>query len=252
MIYDVTHKSVAAVGSDGDDADAWRARLGWAFGLIADDPAQRTAALAHLHTARRNTEEALDRFNELWSLTRPLGTDEQYREPAFKRAWEVYVDVRRHSLPEGVRDRPSRARIKECPGLPYALVFLEGEVRYPQEWTEHAKTWGTKEGLIRDVAVPDHDQAVRVKPPDLVESVVQRAYRCMDHEYVRVARAVDSEDLRRRLGMAAQSDNPWARLHAGYVLWLLDRPDVPNTRHVWRTWLAGASGTRPSPAGPRN
>ncbi|WP_103533507.1 hypothetical protein [Streptomyces sp. SM11] len=62
-------------------------------------------------------------------------------------------------------------------------------------------------------------------------------------------------DLRRAYGMVfkvavpAQQHfivrKPWARRHAGYVLWLLDRPEVPNTRHVWRTWLAAASGERP-------
>ncbi|CAL9331555.1 hypothetical protein SUDANB105_00083 [Streptomyces sp. enrichment culture] len=90
------------------------------------------------------------------------------------------------------------------------------------------------------MAVSDHDETVRAKLVQLVEIVVQRAYRCKDREYVGVARAVDGEELRRRLGTAVLSDNPWARLHAGCVLWLLDRPEVPNTRHVWRTWFAAA------------
>lgn len=222
----------------GDDARRWSERLGWAFGLIADDPAERAAALVNLACARRNTEAAFARFNELWRMTLPLGTEEQYREPAFRRAREEYFDVCGHSLPEALWGRPVGMDIRAWPGLPYALLFLEWEARYPQEWTRHAKAWGTKQGLIRDLAVPDHDETVRTKLTDLVEIVVQRAYRCKDREYVRVARAVDSEDLRGRLAAAAQSDNPWARCHAGYVLWLLDRPEVPNTRKIWRTWVA--------------
>lgn len=81
-------------------------------------------------------------------------------------------------------------------------------------------------------------ETVRTKLTDLVAIVVQRAYRCKDREYLRVARAVDSEDLRGRLEAAARSDNQWARRHAGYVLWLLDRPEVPNTIHVWQNWIA--------------
>jgi hypothetical protein len=127
------------------------------------------------------------------------------------------------------------------PGLPYVLLFLEWEARYPREWTRHAKAWGTKESFIRGVAVAQQDQAVKRKLTDLVEIVVHRAYRCKDREYVRVARAVDSPDLRRRLIRAADSESPWARCHAGYVLWLIDRPAVPNTRPVWRAWLAGTS-----------
>ncbi|PBC70185.1 hypothetical protein BX265_7581 [Streptomyces sp. TLI_235] len=225
--------------------------MGWAFDLIADDPAERTAALAHQSRARQNSWDALDRFNEFWHLTLPLGTEEQYREPAYKRAREEYYDIRRYCLPDGLWGRPHGTSLKEWPGLPYHLLFLEWEARYPREWTEHAKAWGTKAAVIRCVAVPDHDEAVRAKLADLVEIVVQRAYRCKDREYVRVARAIDGEDLRRRLGEAARSGNPWARLHAGYVLWLLDRPEMPNTRHVWRTWLAGAAETQPTPAGPR-
>lgn len=67
-------------GTGADDACVWDERLGWAFGLIADDPAARTAALAHLAEARRQVVFTLGRFNEMWRLTRPLGADEQYRE----------------------------------------------------------------------------------------------------------------------------------------------------------------------------
>ncbi|MFB6873198.1 hypothetical protein [Streptomyces sp. NPDC056323] len=243
----MTSGAMAGAGSDGDEVDAWHARLGWAFGLIADDPAERAAALAQLDGARRNAWVALDRFNELWQLTRPLGPQEQYQEPAFRRAFEVYRDVRSRSLPDGLWEEGALG-----PGLPYALLFLEWEARFPREWTEHAKAWSTKQWLIRSLAVADHDhdQPTRAKLTDLVEIVVQRAHRCKDREYARVARAVDGEDLRHRLGTAAASANPWARLHADYVLWLLDRPEVPITRYVWRTWVSEASGRQRGPVDP--
>jgi hypothetical protein len=148
-------------------------------------------------------------------------------------------------LPDALWDgRPDGGDLRAWPGLPYALLFLEWEARYPEEWTRHAKAWGTKEGLIRDLAAVGPaglEPMIRAKLIELVEVVVRRAYRCKDREYVRVARAVDGDELRNRLGRAHRSENPWARLHAGYVLWLLDRPEVPNTRHVWRTWLATAA-----------
>ncbi|MFI8326777.1 hypothetical protein [Streptomyces sp. NPDC085529] len=232
----------AGVGSAarGEGAEGWRARLGWAFGLVSDDPAERAAALAQLDGARKNVRVACDRANELWHLTSPLGHEEQYREPAFRRALEVYRDMCDRSLPEALWVGGDAVG----PRLPYALLFLEWEARFPREWTRHAKEWGTKQSLIRHVAAVDHDPPTRAKLVDLVEVVVQRAHRCKDREYVRVARAVDGEDLRRRLDGAAASDNPWARLHAGYVLRLLERPEVPNTRHVWRTWLRDATEQR--------
>ncbi|MGW1752463.1 hypothetical protein ACWCRD_44115 [Streptomyces sp. NPDC002092] len=224
-----------------DTAGAWDERLGWAFGLIADDPAERAAALARLTDARRKVQDALGRFNEMWRLTLPLGTQEQYREPAFLQASRMYHQAQRYSLPDGLWGLPATRDMAAWPGLPYALLFLEWEARYPQEWTRHAKAWGTKQRLIRDVAIAHQEETIRAKLTDLVEIVVCRAYRCKDREYVRVARAVDSADLRGRLDRAVHSDSPWARCHAGYVLWLLDRPEMPNTRHVWRTWVAGAS-----------
>lgn len=133
----------------------------------------------------------------------------------------------------------AHGEISTWPRLPLALLFLEWEARYPQEWTEHAKAWGAKQALIRDLAAADHDQYLRAKLVDLVDLAVQRPYRCKDREYVRVARAVDGDELRGRLHRAHRSGKSWAQLHAGYVLRLLDHPEVPNTRHVWRTWLAG-------------
>ncbi|MEU3290492.1 hypothetical protein [Streptomyces longwoodensis] len=226
-------------GTEADDARAWAERLGLAFGLIADNSTVRGAALARLTEAQRKVANALGRFNEMWLLTRPLGTDEQYREPAFLQAWRKHQQAQRCSLPDGVWSGPANGDLAGWPGLPYALLFLEWEAKYPLEWTQHAKSWGTKQDLIRQVARARHEEATKSKLTDLVEIVVHRAYRCKDHEYVRVAGAVDNADLRSRLHRAADSDSPWARCHAGYVLWLLDRPDLPNTRRIWQTWVAG-------------
>jgi len=224
-----------------DDTAAWAERLGWAYGLIARDPVERAAALLRLSEARRRADEARGRANEMWRLTRPLGAEEQYREPALLGALGAYHRTQRHVLPDALWDRPRRTGIAAWPGLPYALLFLEWEARFPQEWTEHAKAWGTKQGLIRDVATIAGDEPVRSRLVDLTETVVRRPYRCKDREYIRVARAVDGEDLRERLDAARRSDEPWARCHAGFVLWLLDRPEVPATRHVWRSWPAAGS-----------
>ncbi|MFD8544548.1 hypothetical protein [Streptomyces sp. NPDC059649] len=226
-------------GTGADDACAWHERLGWAFGLIADDPAARTAALAHLIEARRQVADALVRFNEMWRLTLPLGAEEQYQEPAFLEARRKYHRAQGRSLPDGLWGGPASGDLATWPGLPYALLFLEWEARYPQEWTQHAKAWGTKQSLVRGMALAPQEDAIRAKLTDLVELVVRRAYRCKDREYVRVARAVDGADLRGRLHRAVDSDSPWARCQAGYVLWLLDHPDMPNTPHVWRAWVAG-------------
>ncbi|UKZ02583.1 hypothetical protein BOQ63_000145 (plasmid) [Streptomyces viridifaciens] len=221
----------------GDDARAWDERLGWAFGLVADDPAERAGALARLVKARQEVHGAFDRYNAVWRLTLPLGTDERYRHPEVLRAYQLIREARRHSLPDGLWSRFEVGDLGAWPGLPYALLFLEWEARFPEEWTRHAKAWGTKEVLLRDLSRARLDGPSRAKLTDLVEIVVNRPYRCKDREYVRIARAVDSADLRARLDRAAASDDPWACRHAGYVRMLLDRPELPNSRRVWQSWV---------------
>ncbi|MBK3647327.1 hypothetical protein [Streptomyces sp. MBT33] len=234
-------------GQDADDGHAWVERLGWAYGLTAPEAVDRAAALVRLDDARATVRRTRVHLNETRRLTSGLGHEEQDREPVLLAAREAHEEALSRCLPEALWDRPVFGSIGTWPGLPFALLFLEWEARYPQEWTQHAKAWGTKEGLIRQLAADDHSDEVRATLLDLVDHVVRRAYRCKDREYVRVARAVDGDDLRDRLDKSRRSDNPWAQLHAGYVLWLLDRPGTPNTRRVWRTWLA--DGTTKPPAG---
>ncbi|MFD6425749.1 hypothetical protein [Streptomyces sp. NPDC060198] len=224
---------------DAEDAEArrWEERLGWTYGLTADDPGERSTAIALCADARRATDKARDRMYATWRSTARFGRWMPWRQRARLRAQGAYDEARSRTLPHAVWLRPS-GDIRAWPGLPYALLFLEWEARYPRDWTRHAKDWGTKQGLLRGLAVAGHGETVRSKLTDLVEVVVRRPYRCKDREYVRVARAVDSADLRARLEAVARSDAPWARQNAGYVLWALEHPDAPSTVHAWRNWHA--------------
>ncbi|MFJ9552386.1 hypothetical protein ACIRPH_01130 [Nocardiopsis sp. NPDC101807] len=224
--------------ADPGGARAWDARLGWAHGLTADDPAAREAALARLLRAQEGVGRSIARLNEALLRPPPPGPAGRRRDPAFVRAATAHREAERHSLPEALWNRPP-GDVRTWAGLPYALLYLEWEAKYPQTWTRYAKKWGTKRLLLRDVAVTGHGEAARARLVGLVAAAVRRRYRCKDREYVRVARAVDGEDLRVALAPAADSEDVWARRHAGYVLWLLDRPGVPNTRRVWEGWNAG-------------
>ncbi|MFF7241868.1 hypothetical protein [Streptomyces collinus] len=223
------------MGSGVDDDHEWSERLAWAYGLTAPAPADRAAALDRLTRAQEEVEAARLRYIEAWLPTPRLRRKARDRAAA----GTAYDRAASHCLPHALWSRPDSADVTTWAGLPFALLFLEWEARYPEEWTQHAKDWDAKQWLIRDLAVVGHDDEVKAKLVDLVDLVVQRPYRCKDREYVRVARATDGDELRGRLHRAHQSGGSWARLHAGYVLWLLDHPEVPNTRHVWTTWLAG-------------
>jgi hypothetical protein len=234
------------MNADGEEARAWDSRLGWAHGLIADDPLDRAVAHVRHAQARERVGAAIKHYNEAFDLHRPVGHIETW-PPALLQAYEAYHDAMRHVLPDALWNRP-RGALDDWPGLPYALLFLEWEARHPQEWTDHAKKWGTKEFLIRDLAAAELPAAAQAKLGELVDLAVRRAYRCKDRQYVRVARAIDGPELRTRLEAAADAENPWARLHAGYVLWLLDRPDLANSRRTWEIWCAGNGRDSVEPA----
>ncbi|MFG2652466.1 hypothetical protein [Streptomyces sp. NPDC048436] len=230
-----------AAGSNTDSPGEWAERLGWTYDLIAPDDIERGVALARLDAARAEAHEALVQYNQAWVQASRTGAGPLFCEPVVVAAREAYDAAGSRCLPEALHFVPYTDDIGMSPQLPFALLFLEWEARYPLEWQRHAKAWGTKQGLIRRLAVGGRSEATTEKLIDLVELVVRRAYRCKDREYVRVARAVDGDELRTRLNRARHSHSPWAQLHAGYVLWLLDHPEIPNTRHVWRTWLADPS-----------
>ncbi|MFF3069810.1 hypothetical protein ACFVSN_00310 [Kitasatospora sp. NPDC057904] len=218
--------------------EAWHERLGWAHGLIAEDPAVRVAALVRLAAARQAVGSAITEFNGALSQANRSGAPEPYREPAVREALTRWREARSRSLPEALWQGVTPDAYATWPGLPYALLFLEWELRHPQAWTCHAKAWGTKESVIRELARAELDGPGRAKLADLVELAVRRRYRCKDREYVRIARAVDSPDLRERLAHASGSADPWARTHAGYVLHLLEHPELANSRRTWTDWLA--------------
>lgn len=54
---------VEGADSDADGSCAWAERLGWAFGLIAEDPVARGAALTHLVEVQGKVADALARPN---------------------------------------------------------------------------------------------------------------------------------------------------------------------------------------------
>ncbi|WP_240434299.1 hypothetical protein [Streptomyces sp. YIM 130001] len=199
-------ESDAGTDTGVDEAAQWHDRLGWTHGLTADDPAVRAAALTRLADTRRDIQDTLDELNGMWRRKSPPGSSRRYREPDLTRASVKYAEARSRSLPDGLWDRPPGTDITRWPGLPYALCFLEWEAKHPREWTQLAKAWGTKERLLKDLAVTHHAEPVAARLAVLVETVVGRPYRCKDHQYVRIARAVDCTDLRRGLEAALRSE----------------------------------------------
>lgn len=218
--------------------EGWESRLGWTHGLISAVPAEREIALRHHMATGAAVSAALQRMNGHWHRT-----NADYSDPAFRQSIAEHIAAQRYGFPSGIWQQVSAKDVPHWPGLPYVLNFLEWEARYPDLWTTHAKHWGTKESWLRALAVPGHEDITRERLAAMLELVTARAYRCKDRRYVGIARVIDSPELRNRVASVAEQPNPWARLHAAYVLDMLRHPERPNTRAVWERHVAGVRRT---------
>lgn len=216
--------------------EAWHDRLGWAFDLIADDVSTRRRAHSRLLDTRLRCSEAQRRFNEV--LRRP-------NHPKHAGRLAAYLRARDNTLPDALWDDVKPKTLAAWGGLPCALLYLRWEALFPDEWFEHAKSWGTKQSLLSLFTrgsdyVPETvaDQLI-----DLVTMAVRREHRCEDVGYARLARALDRPKL--RMSLASVSDLPTepARSRARYLLWLLDHPGAPQPKkNQWLAWLGAQSG----------
>jgi hypothetical protein len=123
----------------------------------------------------------------------------------------------------------------------YAVLFLQWEVAFPDEWRAAApwSPWGLKQTILRGfvrVGALGRDQVLI----DLVMAAVGREQRCEDRWYAALARRVDSPELRCLLAEATESPDSHVRRRAGYVSAVLDDPDMAVTLASWRRWLAAS------------
>ncbi|MQY15870.1 hypothetical protein SRB5_60620 [Streptomyces sp. RB5] len=211
---------------------SWEERLGWTRGLLSPDPAARATALRRHRAAQEAVGAAITAYNRHWI---------QPRTPAWQAALDGWRAADAVAFPNGLwRSMYDRRRgFTDPEAVPYALTFLEWEARDPAVWTTHAKKWGTKSLLIRALSRHCPGTAHRARLTTLVELALTRPYRCKDRRYTAAARTVDSPALRATLTRLAESDNPWARLTAPYVLSRLEDPTLPDTLPAWRRYLNG-------------
>lgn len=216
--------------------DSWSDRLGWTFSLIDEDPGTRMRAHVRLKAAGERRSEALAAFNHTWVVAERWNWT-----PSVDAAHERYIAARRQVLPDALWENVSAAELPSWPGLPYALLYLEWELRFPDEWMTHGKGWGTKQGQLRRLThgAAELPMVVVYRLIDLLCLVVRREHRTGDDEYVRLARALPADLLRARLKPLAELTDFTTNSRAGYALWLLDNPQLAHPKpSQWRAWLA--------------
>ncbi|SNT64437.1 hypothetical protein SAMN05421812_11737 [Asanoa hainanensis] len=147
----------------------------------------------------------------------------------------------------GVPDPAAYSRL-----APHAVLFLEWERRFPDEWRESwtHSPWTAKELLLRTFTRSGVPEDVRPALVDLLLAMVHRTQRCQDHCYTELARRLDDASLRSQLEAAAAGADERSRLRARFVLWALDHPAANVNSRGWRRWLRDEARplTRPASA----
>jgi hypothetical protein len=187
-------------------------RYEWVYGLIDADRSVRAAAL----TRHRSLIDRWRPGTASGTLVDLAGAFVAARYDADTRRWD---DYRRFA--------------------PYTVLFLQWELRFPTEWRNGwpYSPWSAKEGILAAFyaggATPETGAAL----VDLLLATVHRWQRCQDRWYWRLARRLDSPDLRSRLAAAAGDVDDRTQLRARFVLWVLDHPEERVSSAAWRRWL---------------
>jgi hypothetical protein len=226
-----------------DDVKAmtrWRRglELDWAFDLVAVDVDVRSRALQR-HEATKEACWAAQQ--QVDSLAAEAGTPRPVEPHLAARMDQLHAavaDANQYLLMSVVADWTSVHTFREDEeGLRFVLLYLLWEANYPGEWE---KSWRTKNTVLRRLGhLAEYPTPLRDQLRSLVMGAVSRAHRCEDQGYVHVARAVTDPDLRAALERArGQADRSGAARRAAFMLFMLDRPSLAVTRHVWRRWLS--------------
>jgi len=121
----------------------------------------------------------------------------------------------------------------------YGLLFLRWELLFPAEWRGAwpYSPWTDKENVLETFCRRGPTPQTGPALADLLIAAVSREQRCQDRWYWRLARRIETAQLRARLATAAEGAGERTRLRARFVLWVLDHPDEGTGSAASRRWL---------------
>lgn len=225
------------------------------FDLVSRDPRRRDAALACHVRSRAELDRTFRAMNAVW---REAGQSLSPTDPVLA----VSMGAARAAHAAAVANTLHGVVGKFCARwagdaddyrrlAPYAVLFLEWEARFPQQWRSAGpwSPWGLKKRVLRQLADMDVPQPQVVALTELTLGAVNRSHRCEDLGYVLVARSLGGPVLRAGIDAAVRSPEPEVQRRAGYVRWAMDNVEAPVTLASWRDWCVGRAKTAPDGEG---
>jgi hypothetical protein len=193
------------------------------FDLIEADEDKRRAALNRHRELLAASHAALRRVNKIWAQTGLFAP----RQPPFEFAMEQARAVFRANRDATLFGPMSAGDAR------YAVLFLQWEARYPDEWREASRWtwshWGRKEGVLRWFASTGVPEFLKEDVADLVLSAIQRPYRCKDWRYAALVRHVADPVFVERLSRLTDT-------RARFLLHVAANPDQRLTKNSWRLY----------------
>jgi len=221
-------------------------RHGWVFDFVSDDELRRRRARIRarerdnaLLRANRARNEVWWRAGQTWAPDDPAMAAEMARAEADHAAAlaETFLAPIAPYLSPGW----SRQSEEKPSSEQFAILYLEWETAYPDEWHQDAGTYlsptGLKGSILRAMDWHGVSEAGRAAVEKLLLAAVRGRYRAKDWRYTRVARHLDSRPLREALGAIADGGDDSAALRAMFVLSRLDNPDLSANRRSYGNWL---------------
>jgi hypothetical protein len=219
----------------------------WVFDLVSDDELRRRRARKRalelddaLIAANRARNDVYWRAGATFTPTDPqLATEMEQAQARFSAA---HADTF-HAPISAYLDQPWHPSWRDrAPMLePFALLYLEWELTFTDEWRQTAGAWGspcgTKDLILKTMAAHGvshlHSEAVE----KLLLSAVRGPYRAKDWHYARIARHLDRPHLREALRLIAAEGDELAALRAQFVLSRLENPELSANRRSYGNWL---------------
>jgi len=212
-------------------------RHAWTLDLIHPDPDRRSTALVRHHELLRQWREGLAWLPTSGRMVRVTNQVSTEIAQVRKAAWATYGETVSGAVSEFLMPGAPENHVRFAP---HAVLYLQWEARFPQEWRAAAPytPWGTKKDVLWHFADRGPTVATRAALEDLVMAAVCRPHRCEDRRFSALARRLDGPGLRARLREASGAEDPNVALRATFVCWVLDHPDAPVTVASWRNWVA--------------
>ena len=221
-------------------------RHGWVFDLVSDDELRRRRARIRarerdnaLLAANRTRNEVWWRAGQTWAPDDPAMAAEMARaeaDHAAALAETFFAPIAPYLSPGWSRQSEEKPSSEQ-----FAILYLEWEMAYPDEWYQDAGTYlspcGLKGSILRAMDWHGVSEPGRAAVEKLLLAAVRGRYRAKDWRSTRVARHLDSRPLREALGTIADGGDDAAALRAAFVLSRLDNPDLSANRRSYGNWL---------------